>query len=96
MSDSVSNGKWLERSVLIALAIVVMSLAGLGYSSIKGDTDQIKKMQEKDRTEIMALLKDTTIKVDKVCQEVQKHDSWLRVPFDQRRRSFLGKDDYTQ
>ncbi len=86
------NDKWLERTILIALAIIVMSLASLGYANIKSDTKEIKDAQKEYKTEIMSLFREQNSKIDKVCQDLRKHDSWLRVPYDQRRKFFLDKE----
>jgi len=41
-----TNVHWIERTILVALAFIVMALATLGYESIKTDLQTIKRNQE--------------------------------------------------
>lgn len=97
----VSNGGgdwrvWAIRlgfGIVAGLLPVTLSLAALSYYSMKEtftkDVSRIETSLQNHATLAMTLSAKQSEQIDQLCKKVQDHDTWLRMPFNQRKDLFM-------
>ena len=84
-----TNGSWVIKSIVVAFGIIILALIGAGYSGLMSGLTRIENTQLSMKQEFLEKTKEAATKVDLLCQKIDKHDAWLRVPFQTRQEYFL-------
>ena len=99
-----SGGDWkvwairLGFGIVAALLPVTLALAALSYYSMKEtftkDITRIEVSLQNHAALAMSLSAEQSKKINILCQKVQDHDTWLRMPFNQRKDLFMYPTKY--
>ena len=83
----------LGFGIIAAMLPITLALAALSYSSMKESF-----AKDVTRIELAVQLYSTEHgkKIDQLCQKVQDHDTWLRMPFNQRKELFMYSTKHTE
>jgi hypothetical protein len=100
-SPNNGNGKisWQKYALHISggvigiLLIITGTLITMGISHLKETItvgfNEVKEGRKEDRAEVKKFFERNEEKVAKLCDEVSRHDQYLRVPYDVRKNYFL-------
>jgi hypothetical protein len=104
LEKAVTGGDWkvwairLGFGIIAGLLPVTLSLAALSYHNMKEaftkDITRIERSLQSHATLAMSLSAEQGKKIDQLCQKVQDHDTWLRMPFNQRKELFMYPAKY--
>ncbi len=88
-----TDSRWIMRVIVLSSASLICLLLGLGYKSLDSTLGEIKGTQIKMRDEFITTAKEQNQKIDDLCKQSQKHESWLKVPFEYRQKYFMKQQD---
>ena len=84
-----NNNSWIMKAIVLGFGGIIITLIGAGYSGLMSGLTRIENTQMSMKMEFLEKTKEAATKVDLLCQKIDKHDAWLRVPFSTRQEYFL-------
>jgi len=100
MANGDNTNDWKYYAIRFAFGIVALllpitiGLAALTYSNLKEENLKVALSHKESFGELKGLLTKQTDKVDDLCKKVDRHDTLLRIPWNQRKEFYtLPKHD---